>query len=45
MRPALRRVTWPVARAIAFCDAEGLDYGQPMQARAALPGGDLVHWT
>jgi Protein of unknown function (DUF3572) len=32
-------------RVIAFCDAEGLDYGQPMQARAALPGGDLVHWT
>jgi hypothetical protein len=30
---------------IAFCDAVGRDYGQPMQARAALPGGDVVHWT
>ncbi|MBS8225424.1 DUF3572 domain-containing protein [Vannielia litorea] len=29
----------------AFCEAEGLDYAQPMQARAALPGGDLPNWT
>lgn len=30
---------------IAFCDAEGLAYGDPMAARHALPGGSEVHWT
>ncbi|MGM0584287.1 MAG: DUF3572 domain-containing protein [Pseudomonadota bacterium] len=30
---------------IAFCDAERRDYDAPMRARAALPGGDLPHWT
>ncbi|ESW59193.1 MAG: hypothetical protein Q27BPR15_18915 [Rhodobacter sp. CACIA14H1] len=29
----------------AFCDAEGLAYTLPMQARAALPGGQVEHWT
>ncbi|MBV2358483.1 DUF3572 domain-containing protein [Thalassococcus sp. CAU 1522] len=29
----------------AFCDAQGLGYDAPMQARAALPGGAQVHWT
>jgi hypothetical protein len=33
------------ARVIAFCDSAGLPYGQPMQARAALPGGASWHWT
>lgn len=28
-----------------FCDAAGLAYDVPMQARAALPGGEAVHWT
>lgn len=28
-----------------FCDACGLDYAEPMAARAALPGGEQVHWT
>ncbi|MDQ2095702.1 DUF3572 domain-containing protein [Rhodalgimonas zhirmunskyi] len=28
-----------------FCDAQGLAYDVPMQARAALPGGGQVHWT
>ncbi len=32
-------------RVIAFCDAHGLAYTEPMQARAALPGGELPHWT
>jgi hypothetical protein len=32
-------------RVIGFCDAVGLGYDQPMQARAALPGGNVVHWT
>nr|WP_175581715.1 DUF3572 domain-containing protein [Pseudooceanicola sp. HF7] len=29
----------------ACCDASGLAYDQPMQARMALPGGEQVHWT
>ncbi len=28
-----------------LCDALGWAYDQPMQARAALPGGQQVHWT
>lgn len=30
---------------IAFCDNEGIPYDRLMQARAALPGGQSVHWT
>ena len=30
---------------MAFCDAQGLAYDQPMQARAALPGGAAMNWT
>jgi Protein of unknown function (DUF3572) len=30
---------------IGFCDAYGLAYSQPMMARAALPGGEALHWT
>jgi len=30
---------------MGFCDAVGLPYEAPMQARAALPGGEQVHWT
>lgn len=30
---------------VAFCDAAGLRYDAPMQARAALPGGEALHWT
>ncbi|UYV36256.1 DUF3572 domain-containing protein [Rhodobacteraceae bacterium D3-12] len=30
---------------VAFCDNAGVSYDQPMQARAALPGGEAVHWT
>ena len=30
---------------IAFCDAAGLRYEAPMQARAFLPGGPGPHWT
>lgn len=29
----------------AFCEANGLGFDQPMQARQALPGGEPVHWT
>lgn len=28
-----------------FCDASGIGYELPMQARAQLPGGAQVHWT
>lgn len=28
-----------------FCDANNLDYGQPMMARQLLPGGEVPHWT
>ena len=30
---------------VAFCDATGLRYDAPMLARAALPGGESLHWT
>ena len=30
---------------IGFCDSAGLPYDAVMQARAALPGGEQVHWT
>ena len=30
---------------MAFCDGAGLAYTVPMQARAALPGGEAVPWT
>jgi hypothetical protein len=30
---------------IAFCDANTIAYDRPKQARAALPGGEQVHWT
>ncbi len=30
---------------IAFCDAHGLAYAAVMQARAGLPGSEMVHWT
>lgn len=30
---------------VDFCDANGLDYEQPMRARQALPGGMDTSWT
>jgi hypothetical protein len=30
---------------VAFCDSLGLRYDAPMQARAALPGGEQINWT
>ena len=30
---------------MAFCAAQDLPPEAPMQARAALPGGESVHWT
>lgn len=33
------------AMVMAFCDAAGLRYEAPMQARMHLPGGPGPHWT
>jgi hypothetical protein len=30
---------------VAFCDQHALPYTAPQSARAALPGGEPVHWT
>jgi hypothetical protein len=30
---------------IAFCDATGHRYTEPLAARALLPGGQATHWT
>lgn len=30
---------------VGFCDAHGLSYTAPQAARAALPGGQVAHWT
>jgi hypothetical protein len=30
---------------IGFCDSVNLPYTAPMQARAALPGGEQMNWT
>lgn len=38
-------LTMDDAWVIAFCDAEGLSYDKPLQARHALPGAGEVHWT
>lgn len=33
------------AHVTGFCDAAGLAYDLPMQARQFLPGGEVVNWT
>ncbi len=33
------------AHVLAFCDATGLAYDAPMQARIVLAGNDRRHWT
>lgn len=38
-------LTMDDAWVMAFCDAQGLAYDTPLQARWALPGGAPVHWT
>ena len=30
---------------VACCDDLGVPYDRPARARAALPGGDEMHWT
>jgi len=38
-------LTMDDAWVVAFCDAHGLAYETPLQARQALPGGAQVHCT
>ena len=38
-------VMMDAAWVVAFCDAHGHAYDVPMRARAALPGGQEMHWT
>lgn len=38
-------LTMDDAWVVSFCDSAGLPYDHPMQARAALPGGEQVNWT
>lgn len=33
------------AALVAFCETSGVQPDRPIRARAALPGGDLPHWT
>jgi hypothetical protein len=30
---------------MGFCDAAGYPYSAPLEARSALPGGEVPHWT
>jgi len=41
----LEFITMDDAWVVAFCDAVGLAYDQPMRARFSLPGTENVHWT
>lgn len=41
----LQFITMDDAWVMAFCDANGLTYEQPLQAIQALPGGAQLHWT
>jgi hypothetical protein len=38
-------VTQDDGRVIAFCDAAGIGYDQPLRALHALPGQAELHWT
>ncbi len=38
-------LTMDDAWVVAFCDAEGFAYDEPLRARHALPGQGEVHWT
>jgi hypothetical protein len=38
-------LTMDDAWVMRFCDAEAVPYAHPLQARAALPGGEQLHWT
>lgn len=38
-------LTMDDAWVVRFCDSAALPYDAPLRARAALPGGQQVHWT
>ncbi len=38
-------VTMDDAWVVPFCDAHALKYEEPLAARYALPGAEMVHWT
>ncbi len=38
-------LTMDDAWVVAFCDANGFKYEDPLMARYALPGAEMVHWT
>lgn len=38
-------LTMDDAWVVAFCDANAVKYEDPLMARYALPGAEVVHWT
>ena len=38
-------LTMDDAWVIAFCQAQGLSFEDPLRARQSLPGGGDMHWT
>lgn len=38
-------ITMDDAWVVAFCNQVGLSYDQPLRARQALPGAEMVHWA
>ncbi len=41
----LEFITMDDAWVMAFCDAEGLKYEEPLRARYSLMGAEDIHWT
>ena len=41
----LEFITMDDAWVMAFCDTVNIAYDQPLMARYALPGAEVVHWT
>jgi hypothetical protein len=41
----LEFLTMDDAWVVAFCDLHALKYEEPLMARYALPGAQVVHWT
>lgn len=41
----LEFITMDDAWVMAFCDTVNLAYDQPLKARYALPGAEVIHWT
>jgi len=41
----LEFLTMDDAWVVAFCDANGVKYEDPLMARYSLTGAEMVHWT